>query len=261
MGSSNSRQYVDIKDNPELHNKFLKNVSVLSSHNSYITESQCSSASNSAITKCIESGIRCIELDIFNKDISKGDNEPVVAHGFANPNGDVFMTNKISLNSVMENLNKIAFEKTSDPLFIYLNLNTHENIICNENIYQTITKYFSDKLINGNVLDIPLINLINKVIIISDYINSGNLKNIINIRIAIDFLNFNSSFTGITELTENRLIRIYPAPSISSLLSYNYDSIPFINKGYNFISMNISKNDKNLQNYYNKFNNSRFIIV
>ena len=98
-----------------------------------------------------------------------------------------------------------------------------------------------DKLIKGQVKDIPVRDLLNKIIIFSDGQLNSPLSSIVNGRAYRDWKNesFNSDkFKNGVSKGPDDLFRIYPAGDTSGHFSYNYDPLPFLNKGFQIVSLN-----------------------
>lgn len=217
----------------------LKQVSVPSSHNSYISGFQhLSFASCSAIQDLLEKGIRCIELDVFGDN----DNIPIVAHGIIiNPSGNkprnLLTTTHINFE---EALHTIAAFETQDPLFICLELNTRDNLQVHDNMVDLINALFAPRLIRGSVVNLPLRDLMGKVILMSGNGANGALTEMINIKWGTDDTYNWSSSTPLSEIPKvgTMIGRIYPQGDLRGALSLNFDSEPFVKAGVTFVALN-----------------------
>lgn len=145
-------------------------------------------ASTDAITACLKSGARLIDLDIFNSGIFDACPEPVVCNG--SEVGNWHYTTELSFDKVIKELSQTAFnpqilQNTKDPLFLSLNFKTWGNKATINKAAAILQKYFSDQQrllsianteytyqgrrsgVNGkNIAKEPIKNLFGKVIII-----------------------------------------------------------------------------------------------
>ncbi len=105
-------------------------------------------ASIDAITACLKSGARLIDLDIFNSGIFDECPEPVVCNG--SEVGNWHYTNELSFDTVCKNLAQTAFnpqilQNTKDPLFLSLNFKTWGNKATIDKAASILMNYFSDQ--------------------------------------------------------------------------------------------------------------------
>jgi hypothetical protein len=154
-----------IADQVDLLNKPLNKVSVMSSHNSYIHTLQIGSVSSTkGLEIALAKGARCLELDLFREEANPAD--VFVAHG-QEKTPDLLVTTKMPLAEAFEYIADNAFTKTSDPLFIALEINCHKSEAACNSIAYLIEQYFANRLYKEK-LDpgVQLRNLIGKVIFI-----------------------------------------------------------------------------------------------
>lgn len=232
-------------------NQFMIN----SSHNTYLNFIQ-----HVSITTCggikfaLEAGAKCIEIDI-NKIYN---DNPIVAHGT-----DKFITTSyIKLENILDCIISYGLN-TSDPLFICVEM----PILNNDNINKQVKEIFLDKfkntlLLTQNGVDftqLPIRNLLNKVILIGSVDNNGILKDIIH-----DSNNFNnmhhlSDSIKNKNINNNSMTRIYPSGNFWSALSYNYDPTVYRKHYHNIIALNFQTRDKYLYDNLIFFKNYSFV--
>lgn len=250
-------KFVNLSDCPELLDLCLCDVSVITSHNSFLPFIQnVSIASADAVVSAMQKGARCIELDVF----SGKDHEPVVAHGMVKQGwGNIFATNSLSFADVIKAIAENAFKQTSDPLFICIENNTNGNVITNNIMAKVLKEHFSGLLTNpGNELACrPLKSLLGTVSIFTDNV-AGDFADVVAMRWSDVFRNMDCGEKPGETLTPNCLYRIYPKGDFAGMMSRNYDAVPFLNAGYQFVAMNMQTSDKNMQNYLASFNGCRF---
>lgn len=130
-------------------NYILADFWIASSYKSYLP---CTNyfdyASIDAITACLKSGARLIDLDIFNSGIFDTCSKPVVCNG--NEVGNWHYTTELSFDTVCKNLAQTAFnpqilQNTKDPLFLSLNFKTWGNKATINKAAIILKKYFSDQ--------------------------------------------------------------------------------------------------------------------
>ena len=247
---NNNNGIQPITNNITILNKPLNEFYINTSHNTYLSQFQNFSNSDYNIIKnVLNLGVRGIELDIHSYN-----NIPIVAHGT-----DYFITTSfITFESCMNIIKDYGF-LVSDPLILFLEIKKMKPNVMLE-IKNIILNTVGDKLLdktfkNGTKLfsNEPIVNLLNKIIIINTTNNNINLEDILD-------------YSEIVNMDENAIIpndnsmkRIYPAGTISRHFSTNVDPEIFWNQKVNFVAMNWQTVDNNLIKNYNLFKNYSFI--
>ena len=261
-----------IESNKKLYNYPLRDFYIFSSHNTFISRNQNMDTNSLLMIKnSLLLGVREIELDIYAKNwLGKGekDHEPIVTHGMIRGIGksDVFSnTNLLPLDKCFYIIKKyMNYNGNTDPLIINIELNTHHLNYTNIKIIKLLKKYFGDKLYlpknkNRNMIeDVPIKDLINKVIIVIHNINKTNLL----YDYSHDYCNISSNENNIISLnyTKNKMSRIYPCANINSHFSYNIDPVKYWNRGIQLVSCNIQNIDDNLKEHFKKFKYYSFVL-
>lgn len=239
-------------------NLTLKDVMILSSHNTYITGIQhISIASLDGIKNALDKGVRCIELDIFRDPYNHS--KPIIAHGKESNNFDIFTTTAISFENTIKFISENSFKNTSDPLFLVLEVNVHEDINTCNSIASILEKYLELYLVS-NQLDLEnlkLSELKNKIIIITGGGVTGNLLNIINKQWGNGFRNENASYINLNNVCKSDIIRTYPDGNLAGIFSLNYNTKPYYEKGITFVSINIQTEDSGYKTMLQYFANNK----
>lgn len=103
LRSEDEKVYMDMTES-------LSNYFIASSHNTYLEGNQLTGKSSiDQYTKVLLEGCRCVEIDTWDGE----DGSPVVTHGHT-------LVNKISLQSVSEEIFKVAFVTSRYPVIISL---------------------------------------------------------------------------------------------------------------------------------------------
>lgn len=192
----------------DILDKKLCEFYINSSHNSYLSGMQITGNIKSEnILNILNSGARCIELDIHSKketiegkfsilnwissitSLDIGDNTPIVTHG-TNKIKDFSYTN---LEDILITIRDNAFKNTNDPLLIYLELFNLDQYNYAEKIQTLINKYLGKYLYEGTLdkiynnfdyyknnmcLKIPIKILLNKIIIFVGRYNTNSIDNL-----------------------------------------------------------------------------------
>jgi len=250
--NDNFTHKLSISKNKELLETKLSDISIMTSHNSYIQTTQnFSIASIDAIDIVLKSGARFIELDIF-RDLFSGD--LFVAHGKELILIDIIVTTRLDLEDVFKFLEKNAFKNTDDPLFISFEFNIHNDKIACNKIINLIEKYFKSRLYRSKISGETLMcDLIDKIILFSGKKNLGKLSNLINIMWNDENDKNNIFYNKSSDINplhiNHKNTRVYSAVNLYSIISGNYDPIPFLKNGVSFVAMNMCMNDNNLKKY------------
>lgn len=252
-------QKTQIADQPDLLNKPLNKVSVMSSHNTYIHTLQIGSVSSTkGIEIALQKGARCIELDLFREEDNPA--SVFVAHG-QEKTPDLLVTTKMPLADALDYISKNAFSKTSDPLFIALEINCHKDEVACNTIAYLLEEYLGNILYKGKLDPAVLLkDLIGKAILIHGGGVIGNkLNNIVNGEWGVALQNAPCTIDPNQLAFGSSAVRVYPVGYASDVLSANYDPLPMLEKGATFVAMNMCTNDYNIQIYENYFKNSSYI--
>ena len=246
----------------------LKEFIIAASHNTYIPCYQNIDIANKlAIRNALLLGSRVIELDLF---INKKNYEPIILHGSEGKTikSDIYTTSAINFEEACIEINNTAFKKTTDPLIITLELNTHKNEVVNTNTANILREIFGERLLakdeTKSIGDYKLSELMGKVIILSGGGSSGELNNVINNTWYDDKLQNISSNTEITDeiinFNKTGITRVYPAGNVRGHFSGNFDPKKFWDAGCQIVAMNYQTNDTGMIDNNNMFKNSSFIL-
>lgn len=273
MGTCNScfaeeiyRMRTPIESIPEMLEARLCDVVVYSSHNSYIRTLQIGSAATiDALNIALKRGARCIELDIFREKANPS--QVFVAHGQQKPEGDdLLVTTKLPLKDAFTFLATNAWNDTSDPLFLALEINVHEDIVaCNAIADLINTTFSSSQLLPPGKKITPstrLQTLLNKLVIITGggVPLQSTLNDTTNAVWGTEFQNTHHKDSQDSLLFGKSVVRIYPAGDVKGALSLNYDPLPFLQKGGTFVSMNLCTNDAHMRTYDMYFRNESIML-
>lgn len=254
--------------NSEILERTLKEFYIASSHNTYIPCDQNGSiASYKSLKRAVLLGARVIELDVFSE---RGTNEPIIAHGVERDtvNDDIYTTTKLKFIDACNEINKYAFMKTDDPLFLTLELNTHKLDITNNKMAQYLKDIFGDRILakdpTKSIGDYQMKELIGKVVILSGGGATGDLKDIINNTWGDDKMSNKSSGDAVTKemkhFNETGITRVYPAGNLMGHLSYNFDPQKFWDAGCQIVALNYQTNDNGMKLNNEKFKESSFVL-
>jgi hypothetical protein len=244
---------------PDLLDLSLNAVSVMTSHNSYIRTFQHGTrATTDGIRMALACGARCLELDVFREVAHP--TALFVAHGQEGTPRDLITTTKLPLRTAFEFLAHHAFERTSDPLFLALELNMHEEPAACNALADELERCFAGRLFKGTVGPAtPLRELIGKVVLMSGG-GSGScarLNGLLHIRWNPQFENRSSDLP--IPMRYEGCARIYPAGDVRGAFSLNFDARPYLNAGATFVAMNLCTEDANARAYQAYFASSSFI--
>ena len=251
-------------------NKTLKEFHIATSHNTYIPCTQNADIADVlAIKRALLLGARAIELDVFS---DKTTLKPIVAHGVERgaERADILTTTSIPFQHCLDIIKKYAFQKTTDPIFIILELNTNKMIKVNNEIAKMLKNTFKDQLYKQNkkvsLGDIKLKDTLNKVIVLSGGGSNGDLNKIIystwhdQKMKNIPYTDQDLKEDEIIKFNETGMTRVYPAGTIEGHFSLNYDFEVAFEKGCQFIAMNYQTIDDNMNKYLTNFKNSSFLL-
>ena len=250
-----------IADSPELLATPLNKVSIMTSHNTYIHTLQIGSVSSTkGLEIALAKGARCIELDLFREPGRPAD--VFVAHGREAPEGqNTLVTTKMPLAEALDFLAATAFAKTSDPLFIALEVNCHKEEAACDTIAYLFEVYFGSKLYKGKINPSTLLSdLVGKVILIHGGGDVGEkMLALMNQEWGAEFQN--APYTiGFNDLAiGSSAVRLYPTGYSSDVVSANFDPMPMLNEGATFVAMNMCTEDEHMVAYENYFRECSFM--
>lgn len=223
--------FVDISND----GRFLHEVIIPTSHNSILGAFHVFCRVNvSNLLRAINKGYRAVELDIFNG--------AVVSHGYKT----LRLCGWVNLEDCLKAIKAQAWANTNAPFFVFLDLNMDDNTSLRRAAF-LFKQYFGDRILRFNP-DKPLAEyrvgeLKNKLIIIT---RPGSVFDEI-----AHYIDFNKpAGSKLPVLKESpaspQLKRIY---SDNWILSSNYNTIPYLNAGVNFVAVNANYKDDYLTQY------------
>lgn len=195
----------------------LSHYYIASSHNTYLEGNQLTGTSSvHQYTRVLQEGCRCIEIDAWDGD----DGEPVVTHGHT-------LVNKISLQSVTEEIFKSAFITSPYPLIVSL-----ENHCCPEQtgrIGKIFQKVFKSSIYQPSV-DLLIPEELKYKFIIKAKApglskkGSGESthKNLVAITGLVGcHFNFNLAFNSIVSLSERKMLSMVKQHGCKKMTAFN----------------------------------------
>ena len=243
-----------IESRPDLLNKPFKEFYINSSHNSYISDFQNATIlQKGTITKVLQLGARCIELDIHNKN-----GVLVVAHG----NESILTTTSLPLTDILQEIKDNAF-KTSDPLFLTLEIISKDPDSMSK-LRLLLIEYFQDKMLDNRYKlnytnedyksynNATMGELLNKIIIQTS--RTSGITDIIDRGFLINYPN-----THTNSYNSGYMYRIYLDGGFESNFSFNFDPEPFWKNRCNMIALNFNSYDKHLYTNMKFFEKNSFI--
>lgn len=251
---------IPLTDQPHLLDLPLNQVSVMSSHNSYIrTLQHLGESSAEAIHVALNRGARALELDVYRDPADP--RNVFVAHGKEESPHDILTTTRLSLDTAFAAIATHAFARTSDPLFIALELNVHSDVSACDAVAALIDRHFASRLLHGPLQSsTPLRSLLDKVIFMSGGgVAGAALASRINVQWDAEFQNIPSSVSPHSIDGSGTCIRVYPAGDIKGALSLNFNPIPYLMHGATFVALNVCTSDIYMNYYETWFANSSFV--
>jgi hypothetical protein len=184
---------------------------------------------------------------------------PYVAHGKEDLPNDIITTTRLPFDNAIQFITSHAFLHTSDPLFIALELNIHENPTASDRIADILHRNIGPILYTGTLTgNTPLRDLVGKVVILTGGgIGSTALERIVHTQWSETFQNAPSSIDPKT-VQSTSCARIYPEGNIQGALSLNFNPIPFLERGATFVAMNMCTDDEPMRLYSAWFAESSF---
>jgi hypothetical protein len=249
---------ISLQDQPHLLDLRLCDVSIMSSHNSYIrTLQHLGESSISALQTVLNLGARCVELDIYR---DKTKPRVFVAHGKEETPDDIITTTTLDLDVALEYLSAKAFEHTNDPLFIALELLVHNEPAACDQIADFLDRHFRSRFFTGTLTgNTRLCELIGKVVLFSGGGAVGRLASMIHTQWSEVFQNVASDTPASILNGMDTCIRVYPAGTLAGALSLNFDPVSYLEKGATFVALNMCTNDTHMKLYTERFKTSSFV--
>jgi hypothetical protein len=254
--SPRKKTLIPIADQSHLLDLSLCEVSVMSSHNSYIrTLQHFGESSTDAIQIALNRGARMLELDVYR------DREGVfVAHGKEGTPNDIITTTRLELGVALEFISRKAFANTNDPLFIALELLVHnEEPACNQ-IADLLTLHLGSRLYTGKLTgETKLRELVGKVVLFSGGGSVGRLASMIHTQWSDIFQNVSSDTAPDLLRGKGTCIRVYPAGNLLGALSANFNPVNYLLHGATFVALNVCMTDEHMATYISWFAQSSFM--
>ena len=270
----------------------LSDYYIASSFRSVIGKNQMFDyCSTRILENVIRSGARFVWLDIFNSDLSDR-SHPVVSNGYREGSWQLTL-NSVTFDDCCSVISKTAFKSGKvnnydDPLFIALNLNTHNNLNTLTQMKNSILKHLGTNLLGieygynkiniGNIEMSKLCGGDNKtpkvVILVSGGFENSDLEELVN------YSWVNTSMRKIIYKSIDPNIRVtdYPKENTDTLKNTNTSSISIITPeentlftkqyepmyswdiGCHFVCMYYQQPDKFMEQYINKFRTNSFVL-
>ena len=262
--------------------KKLKDVHVATAYRPYLGKNQLLDyCSLEVLDRTMACGARCLYIDVFNSDLSMNA-DPIVCNGFEMGNWKLSL-NRINFEDVIRHISNAAFQSGyvqnyNDPLFLAINLKTNGNHYCVDKVKNIIVKYLKSRLLPSKFTnqqqhlgDTNLIELMGKVVIMcSSGYQHTELEELVNA--SWDKDNFNQipfdSLGGDPEMQDPRTILLdkyelkyeneknlcLVTPPNDTFFTYNYEPLPYMKAGCQFIAMNYqATNDDEIIKYVNNY--------
>ena len=251
------RRLRSLEEQPELLDLPLSAVAVMSSHNSYIrTLQHMSESTTEGIRIALECGCRCLELDVYRDGA-----DVFIAHGKEDTPHDIITTTRLPLGAALQYIAQNAWARTTDPLFLALELNVHSESAASDTIGRELIAAFGNRLytgpLDGSVL---LRNLVGRVVLMCGGGAGGSLLPLLmNVSWNAVFQNIPSVARPETLEGQGTAIRVYPAGDFRGALSLNFDPIPFLKAGATFCALNVACDDDAMNAYEAWFATSSFV--
>ena len=247
----------------------LCDVYISSSRRSYLIGRQLFDfCSKDIIMKILKMGARFIELDLY----LSNNNQIVIANGLSDGKW-IFTLNSILFKDFMktfsENLfDPNTFQNPNDPILLFLNINIPKTNC--EELYQIIKKSIGKNLASQeynleggkNILETPLIKLMNKVILMtSGKIGDTKLMELVHLRLGdrvrrMTFKQvFESDQNDMINFNKKHLTIVVPENGIRAL---NFNPERAFDYGCQIVALHFQRMDNNMEEYISKFNEKSF---
>ncbi len=261
---------IDYYDNYKLCDFFIN-----SSYNSaFIGDLQYDYLDLNMVRNILLGGARLLEFTIMASDLSNA-SYPIVSNGIDEGQWSLNL-NYLTFDDVCYTIQKYAFQNYMDvngnlsnntyPLFIYINLKVNNDLRLTNEVYKTLMKFFSTQVLNRtfDLANIPIRKLFNKIVVLShsDFSDSqlgqivhNNLKRVH----YTDILNENKEKDTMTDYNKHNLTLVYPNLDTDTS-AVNFDILPAISYGCQFIAMNYQTKDDNLKKYQLMFEKRPIVL-
>jgi len=246
--------------------------------------------SEEMILAVLQCGARYLEFNVFNSEFGEKA-FPVASMGWRSGEWKM-MVNDTPIEKIFEIIAKNAFKMTDgkegsdnpdDPVFIGLNLNTNSNLDCLNLLGYLFTKYFSNRLLpntysfqnSDDIADIPMVQIMGKVVIFaSDGFQGSGLEELVNYcwdnpkkqgKHRMQRLHYSElekpGFDKNALIDYNRKGLTIITPHIEGdFFNTNYNPIPAIETGCQFIGFEFQYIDKNMDYYITRFRKKAFVL-
>lgn len=232
-------------------------------------------SSTEMIKRCLISGARYLELDIFNKGFCY-ETIPLVCMG--KEQGNWHYTTELTFDDCCNMIASYAFSglvrNSSDPFFLCLNLHVGNNTRTMDKVSDILHNYFNNHLLDQsysyqrtNLAQVKIGDLINKLVIFSNCrCKDSRLNELINYTWKQPFMRSYSHYEIIDlyepkEVTDyNRLSLTRVHPGFTDRETTNYNPRVAWMYGCQFVSMNYSSPDENMIIYMKKFRKSSLVL-
>jgi hypothetical protein len=152
------------------------------------------------------------------------------------------------------------------PLFIYLNLKINDDLRLTNEIYKILMRFFSNQVLNrtNDLANTPIRKLFNKIVILShsDF-NDSQLGQIIHSNLKrvhhTDVLKENKEKDTMTDYNKHNLTLVYPNLD-NDVTANNFDVLPAVSYGCQFIALNYQVKDDNLKKYQLMFEKRPIVL-
>ena len=246
--------------------------------------------SEEMVLAVLQCGARYLEFNVFNSEFGEKA-FPVASMGWRAGEWKM-MVNDTPMEKIFEIIAKNAFKMTDgkegcdnpdDPVFIGLNLNTNSNLDCLNLLGYLFTKYFSNRLLpntysfqnSDDIADIPMVQIMGKVVIFaSDGFQGSGLEELVNYcwdnpkkqgKHRMQRLHYSElekpGFDKNALIDYNRKGLTIITPHMEGdFFNTNYNPIPAIETGCQFIGFEFQYIDKNMDYYITRFRKKAFVL-
>ena len=246
--------------------------------------------SEDMVLAVLQCGARYLEFNVFNSEFGEKA-FPVASMGWRAGEWKM-MVNDTPMEKIFEIIADNAFKMTDgkegcdnpdDPVFIGLNLNTNSNLDCLNLLGYLFTKYFSNRLLpntysfqnSDDIADIPMVQLMGKVVIFaSDGFQGSGLEELVNYcwdnpkkrgKHRMQRLHYSEldkpGFNKNALIDYNRKGLTIITPHIEGdFFNTNFNPIPAIETGCQFIGFEFQYIDKNMDYYITRFRKKAFVL-